>query len=148
MPSWMIRAIVSPMGHENEQSLSREIAGLTHELRELTHAIHQLRELCKSAPGGSLEDLRLLIQTTMSKISEFVDAQNAFNDRLDTAVTGLQGDVKFLTDTIAALQASPGTITPADQALLDALQARTAALTDKLEALDSETPPAPPPVVA
>lgn len=77
-------------------------------------------------------------------IETFVTAQNAFQDQVDTAITGLTGDVKFLTDTIAALQASPGSITAADQSLLHALQARTKAAADKLTALDALTPPAPP----
>lgn len=80
----------------------------------------------------------------MSAISDFAAKQNAFNDRQDAAITDLQGDVKFLNDTITALQSSPGTITPEDQALLDALQARASATADKLDALDALTPPAPP----
>lgn len=80
----------------------------------------------------------------MSSISDFAAKQNAFNDRMDTAIADLAGDVKSLNDTIAKLQASPGTSTPEDQASLDALQARGAAITTKLEALDALTPPVPP----
>lgn len=81
----------------------------------------------------------------MSKISDFATAQNAFNDRVDTAITGLQGDVQALNDKITELQNSPGTVTPEDQALLDALQARGETIAAKLEALDALTPPTPPP---
>ena len=80
----------------------------------------------------------------MSKISEFATAQNAFNDRIDVAVTGLQGDVQALNDEIAKLQASAGEVTPEDQASLDAIQARAETITTKLEALDALTPPKPP----
>ena len=65
----------------------------------------------------------------------------AFLDRQDTAVSDLQGDVKSLNDQIAALQASQGTITASDQALLDGIQARGSAISDKLDALDALTPP-------
>lgn len=81
----------------------------------------------------------------MSAISEFAAKQNAFNDQIDTAITDLQGDVKNLADQIAALQNSPGTITPEDQALLDGITARTQAVVDKLNALDALTPPVVPP---
>lgn len=80
----------------------------------------------------------------MSAISQFADQMKAFNDRMDTAVADLQGDVKNLNDQIAALQNSTGTITPADQALLDGIQARAGAIADKLDALDALTPPVTP----
>jgi hypothetical protein len=75
-----------------------------------------------------------------------VAAQTAVNDQQDTAVDGLTADVKFLNDTIATLQNSPGTLTPADQASLDALQARGKTIADKLSALDALTNPTPPTV--
>ncbi len=81
----------------------------------------------------------------MSAISDFAAKVTAFFDRQDTAITDLQGDVKNLNDQIAALQASQGTITPADQALLDGIQTRAQAVSDKLDALDALTPPVPPP---
>lgn len=80
----------------------------------------------------------------MSAISDFATAQNAFNDRMDAAITGLGGEVATLNAEIAKLQASPGTISAADQTSLDALTTRGAAIATKLEALDALTPPAPP----
>lgn len=80
----------------------------------------------------------------MSKISEFADKQNAFNDRVDAAVTGLVADVQSLNDKITELQNTQGGITPEDQALLDAIEERSAAIATKLEALDALTPPAVP----
>ncbi len=80
----------------------------------------------------------------MSAISDFTTKLTAFFDRQDTAVADLQADVQNLTDQIAALQASQGTVTPEDQALLDAIQTRSETITAKLEALDALTPPAPP----
>lgn len=80
----------------------------------------------------------------MSAISDFATKQNAFNDRLDAAIAGIQGDVDTLNAAILKLQNSAGAITPEDQATLDALQARGAGITAKLEALDALTPPTPP----
>lgn len=91
-------------------------------------------------------DLHQLGDKIMSVISDFAAKQNAFNDRMDAAVAGIQGDVQALNDLITKLQNSPGTITPEDQASLDALQARAQTVTDKLEALDALTPPTPPTV--
>jgi len=82
----------------------------------------------------------------MSAISDFADKVNAKFDAIGTSVDGIATDVQFLKDEIAKLQNSPGTITPADQAILDGIQARTDALATKVSALDAQTeePPAPP----
>lgn len=78
---------------------------------------------------------------TMTIISDFAAAQTAFNDRMDIAITDLQGDIKSLNDQIAALIASAGEISAEDKASLDALQARASGMADKLDALDALTPP-------
>lgn len=77
----------------------------------------------------------------MSKIAEFAATMNAFTDRQDAAVAAVQADVMWLKDKIDQIQNTPGEVTAEDQALLDAIQARTAAVADKLEALDAMTPP-------
>ena len=88
------------------------------------------------------------LDSIMSAISDFATQLSAFQDRQDAAVAGLQGDVDNLTAQIAALQNSAGAITPADQALLDGIQARAKTVSDKLDALDALTPPVTPPAVA
>jgi hypothetical protein len=80
----------------------------------------------------------------MSAISDYAAKANAFNDRIDSAVTGLQGDVQALNDLIVKLQGTQGQVTPEDQALLDQLQARAETIATKVEALDALTPPTPP----
>ncbi len=80
----------------------------------------------------------------MSAISDFAKKQNEHNDAIDKAVEGISGDVGFLKSEIEKLQNSPGPISESDQMVLDGLEARTAALADKLGALDALTPPAPP----
>ncbi len=81
----------------------------------------------------------------MSAISDFAEKMKTHNDAVDAAVDGLTGDVKNLSDQIAALQASQGQITPGDQALLDGIEAKAKVVSDKLAALDALTPPAAPP---
>lgn len=114
-----------------------EFARETHELHlELKRSNDNNAVLCRIAE---------MENRIMSKISEFAAAQNAHNDRADAAVTDLQGDIQALNDKITELQNSPGTITPEDQASLDALQARGEAISAKLEALAALTPPPVPP---
>lgn len=80
----------------------------------------------------------------MSKITEFAAKQQEFNERQAKAIDGLTADVKLLNDKLTAIQNSPGTLSAEDQAALDEALAKTEAITSKLEALDNETPPAPP----
>jgi len=98
------------------------------------HELHKLNH--------NMEILKQLGDKIMSAISDFAVAQNAFNDRMDVAIADLQGDIKSLTDQIAALQA--GQVTPEDQALLNGLSERAKSISDKLDALDALTPPVPP----
>jgi predicted nucleic acid-binding Zn-ribbon protein len=129
---------------------------LIEKLSELVHALDRDREQrerehewTKAHLGlATKSDLQQLEHKIMSAISDFADKQNEFNTRIDNAITDLQGDVKNLTDQITALQNSAGTITPADQALLDGIQKRTSTIADKLDALDALTPPAVPPTTA
>lgn len=83
-------------------------------------------------------------KTIMSAISDFAAKQNAHNDAIDQSISGLQADIQALNDAIKKLQDSAGQITPEDQALLDAIDARGQTVADKLAALDALTPPAPP----
>lgn len=124
--------MLSVLKLRHEDKLAEALTLLAHEL----HALHNNNAILKR-----IDELESNI---MSKISEFAQRQNAFNDQLDTAVEGLTADVKNLNDQIAALQNSTGGITAEDQALLDAIEARSAQITTKLAALDSMTPPAVP----
>lgn len=81
----------------------------------------------------------------MSTISDFAARVDAYNDTIDNAIEGLKGDIKFLTDTVTTLQNSVGTVTAEDQALIDKLEARIKTISDKVVALDAQTPPATPP---
>lgn len=115
-------------------------------LEYLEHATHKLAEALRSGhQPATKHDLKETEHRIMSAISDFAAKVNAFNDRIDTAITDLQGDVENLQKQIADLQASSGAITPEDQALLDAIQNRASTVADKLDALDALTPPVAPP---
>src|SRR5258706_9647949 len=95
---------------------------------------------------GSIKVLNHQNKEIMSAISDFSAAQAAFQDRQDKAITNLQADVENLEAQIKKLQDSTGQITPEDQKLLDDIQTRSSAISDKLDALDALTPPVVPPV--
>ncbi len=136
------------------------------------------REASKSNPGlmvtkqdlhemeCRLERMLCMVAATVLQVGRnmeqavqtYVDAVNAAFDSIstgvDTAVTGVAGVQKDVTDLkaiIDKLQNSPGTITPEDQATLDAGQAKAAAAVAKVSALskalsdlDAQTETAPP----
>jgi hypothetical protein len=111
--------------------------------------------------------------TAKESIAAYIAAQTAINDQQDSSIEelialaakedasidGIGKDMQAQADLIAKLQAGPDTWTPADQANLDALQARSQqtlakvaamktasqAKIDKLAALDALANPAPPP---
>ncbi len=80
----------------------------------------------------------------MSAVSEFVAKMTAFQDRQDTAMADLQGDVDNLNEQIAAAKAAA--VTPEEVTALDGVASRAAIVSDKLDALDALTPPKAPPV--
>jgi hypothetical protein len=92
------------------------------------------------------QDLRKAKEQIMSAISDFGARVDAAFEKLGVAVDGVASDVAFLKEEIRKLQENPGPITPEDQAILDGIEARTVALSAKVEALDAATeqPPAPP----
>lgn len=92
------------------------------------------------------------LQAFADRVNGLFDTMGTDTDSLVASLTGISGDEKFLKDTIAALQNSPGTFTPEDQALVDAMDARVTALGSKVSAakdsaaaLDAatEVPPTP-----
>src|SRR4030095_13939298 len=94
---------------------------------------------------ATVHDLEKLEKKIMAFIDDYIAAQTTYNDRVDTAVTGLQGDVQFLNEQIAVLSQNQGGLTPEQVTALTTLQTRGQVVADKLEALDALTPPKPPP---
>lgn len=126
--------------------LRRSIEWHLAEAGRLTRALGEDAHGPSSRPATQQDLIRIerTLHNIMSAISDFAARQNAFNDRQAAAIDGVIGDVAFLVETIEKLQNTPGAITPEDQALLDALDARASTIADKLEALDAQTPPKPP----
>jgi hypothetical protein len=79
------------------------------------------------------KDLEKTEEKIMSAISDAVATLNASDDRIAASITAVAAD-------IAKLVAGQGTVTPADQALLDAIVARNESIALRLEALDAQTP--------
>ncbi len=79
-------------------------------------------------------------EAIMTKIGDFASKQSEFNERMDKAVTDLATDIKNLNDEILQLQNTEGNITAEDQALLDGIQTKAEALTQRVEALAAVTP--------
>ena len=81
-------------------------------------------------------------------IATFVAAMNGFFARQDKDIADIQTEMDQLNALIKTLQDSAGQITAADQATLDAIQAKASSLSDKLDSMDTIVPPpAPTPVV-
>lgn len=99
---------------------------------------------CRSLLPVTKADLLLLENKLMAAIQDFATAVNAKFDKLSSDLDAVVTGIKALDDLIRQLQNSPGTISPADQALLDQIQARSGDLVTKADAIDT-TPPAPPP---
>ena len=89
------------------------------------------------------KDLDQAVKKIMSAITDWAAREEAnlttISGTLDTIVAG----IKALDDKITALQNSPGTLSPADQAALDQIEADSKALVTKAAAIDT-TPPPPP----
>lgn len=139
---------VSEMESSSVDRQFRDLRGFLNQIQEADAdlARKQYREL-KALLVGLHETQGLLLrrmERLMSKISDFAAAMNAFTDRQDAAVNAIVADVTWLKDKIDQLQNTPGEVSPEDQALLDAIQARAGAMADKVDALDALTPPAVP----
>jgi uncharacterized protein YlxW (UPF0749 family) len=84
-------------------------------------------------------------ETLMSAISEFKARVDARFDAIGSGIDAVQQDVSWLKAKIEELQNSSGQITPADQALLDEIEARVAGLSERVASLDAQTDTAPAP---
>jgi uncharacterized small protein (DUF1192 family) len=81
----------------------------------------------------------------MSKLSDYLTAQEGYNSAIGSSIDGIVADVAELNRLIAELQNSPDRVTADDQARIDALQAAGATLTASAQAADDLTPPVAPP---
>lgn len=137
------------MPKQSEDSeLTAAVLEVARVIRRHTNHLDDWGNWLRSQLGlATKQDLSEMESRIMSAISEFGDRVTAKFDELGTAVDGVAADVTFLKAKIEELQNNPGPITPADQAILDALEARVGTLSDKVKDLDAatENPPTPPP---
>ncbi len=80
----------------------------------------------------------------MSAISDYSTKQKAYNQEISDDLDAIKTQADAQNALIAQLQASQGTVTPEDQALIDQLEAGGKALADKADATANKTPPTPP----
>ena len=78
------------------------------------------------------------------QIAAFVAAVSDYVTQINVSVDGIQGDVDGLKKALEDIQNSPGTLSPEDQASLDAALTAVGAIATKVQALDDATPPAAP----
>lgn len=78
--------------------------------------------------------------TNSAAINAFAAAEKTVLDSLVTALNGIATGVKALDDLITTLQNSPGTITAADQATLDAMQTQSKAILAQVAAINTAPP--------
>ena len=81
----------------------------------------------------------------MEAIQSFATRVNQSFERISAAVTAVAADIDGLKQKIEALQSSPGTLTPEDQAALDEIEAAVNATATRLDALDQATEAVPTP---
>jgi hypothetical protein len=86
-------------------------------------------------------DLEKMEKKIMSKITDIESAQKAYFDEMGVIVDNIASDVKLLNDKLTAIQNSPGTLSPEDQASLDSGLGLVKGLRDRLKTLDDMTPP-------
>jgi broad specificity polyphosphatase/5'/3'-nucleotidase SurE len=117
------------------------IEQLKHELVQLAHAIRGADE--KHEIKTILQRIEERLKHMASQIQDWAAQEQAdltaISNTLDTIVSGVAALDKLITD----FQNSPGTLSAADQAALDAIKAASGALVTKAAAI-SVTPPAPP----
>lgn len=113
------------MAHE-EHKLFLE---LLEENRQHNHRIEQLIEHTE--------------RKIMSAITDFATANQASLDAISASLDGITAGITALDTLITNLQNSPGTLSPSDQAALDAIQASSASLVAKAAAISVTPPPTP-----
>lgn len=104
-----------------------------------------INEACSCRSGlapATKHDLQELEHKIMSKITDFAAATQANFDALSASLDGITTGIAALDTLITNFQNSPGTLSAADQASLDGIQAASQSLAAKAAAV-STTPPAP-----
>lgn len=109
---------------------------------EMKFSFHHYHHLDPALERRFFELLINQKEQIMTKVQETADRMEALFAEQKAGLEDIQGDIKFLTDKIAEIQNSPGTLSPEDQAALDAMEAKAAEVTNNIKTLASQTPPA------
>lgn len=136
---------------DHDHRLADAIIQLAEEAKDLTkefsHGLRRLGELCQGATKHDLSNTERRIEERLNimgtQIADFATQVQASFDAVTADLDKISAGITNLDALITQLQNSPGNITPADQALLDKIQAASQALKAKADAIDI-TPPAPP----
>ena len=88
-------------------------------------------------------DLEEAVNRIMSQITDWAAQEDADLTAISSTLNAIVTGIAALDAEITALQSQPGVLSPADQAALDSIQAKVAALKTQSAAI-STTPPAPP----
>lgn len=90
---------------------------------------------------GKLKVLEQQGRSIMSKLSDFLDEQDEYNNKMQVTLVNISNDIKRLNGIIEKLQASQGGMSDEDLALLSRAKAKTEALLAQMGAIDDLTPP-------
>jgi hypothetical protein len=124
----------------------RELLACIHfDLHLMMEGLKQLlEEHCKPDPQAvTKQDLQKMEERIMSQITDWAATEQASLDAISSTLDGIVTGIAALDALITQLQNSPGTLSAADQAALDAIQASSQALVAKSGAI-AVTPPVTP----
>ncbi len=110
-----------------------------------TNCGRQLTRSLLPATKRDLEKLEQKLETFMSKFTDWADAEDADIAGIKDLLNGIAAGIANLDSLISAFQNSPGTLSDADQARLDAIASATSALKAQAAGISTTPPTAPTP---
>ena len=114
--------------------------------REVATELKAILEWFKSHHGvATKQDLKETENKIMSAITDWAAKEQADLDTISATLDGIVAGVAALDTLITNLQNSPGTLSAADQAALDAIQAASKTLVTKSGAISTAPPTVTPP---
>ena len=93
-------------------------------------------------PPDGLEKAKHQLRDIKARLGAMMSAVTDFHDKIVAAMRAIEADVDHIFDALTAIQNSPGTLSPADQASLDDALATAESL--KAKADKDALPPVPP----
>ena len=97
--------------------------------------------MSKSIAGlATKQDLEKTEKNIMSAVTDWAAQEGVQLDGITAELTRIVAGVKALDDAISAFQNSPGTLSPSDQAALDAIQAKSKDVVSAAQAVNTDAP--------